>query len=124
MPLETPALPMNNARTEQVMARTDTILNDDRLRDATFRRFERQIAPYPESNGDFDLTSEESLDDSLWNREEFETPVQAIERIEQAKWPVTHEQKVEQSLQYLTDQQLLAYAVANTKAVWALKHVI
>ena len=124
MPLETPALPMNDARTEQVRANADIILNNDRQLASFKDHIDRQFPDHQSESENFKLGEEESLDESLWNREELETPVQAIERIEEAKWPVTHEQKVEQSLQYLTDQQLLAYAVANTKAVWALKHVI
>lgn len=70
------------------------------------------------------LQETDSLDSRLWDKEEYHVPGQAAPRIAEARRPMTYEQTVEASLFPLTDRQLLAYAVANTKAVWALKHLI
>lgn len=124
---ETPTLPISDEITDRVAQNANRILNDTQANDEFFRQAEYQVAPdksRSERAATLDLHAEEKPDPRLWNREELETPVQVIERVEEALRPKLRAHEVEESLFYLTDKQLLAYAIANTKAVWALKHLV
>lgn len=114
---ETPTLPVSdeiNNLTEQYAGRNET----NRYQSGG----EFQVPRYPELET-FDLSSDEILNDNLWSPEELSAPAEVAERIIEAQHPKTRAQEVEESLFYLSDTQLLAYAIANTKAVWALKHL-
>ncbi|HRK40695.1 MAG TPA: hypothetical protein PLN95_01285 [Candidatus Saccharibacteria bacterium] len=116
MPMsETPTLPISDEKTNRYEVPTGQAFEARRIGEFQVPRFELAET--------FDLDSDELPNGELWTQEELDTPAQAIERIEEARRPQTRAQEVEESLFYLDDKQLLAYAIANTKAVWALKHL-
>jgi len=121
---ETPTLPISDKKTDLIAQNADRILNDPRANAEFFEQARYQLTmEQPPRFEQLDLGTDELPSDTFWEEGTPEASAGA-ERIEEAKRPVTHAEQLEQDLMYYTDRQLLAYAAANTKAVWALKHLV
>ncbi len=114
---ETPTIPLNDVKTSRVAESADRILNDPYESAAFFAQAEHQLAPRPH--------------DERWDLDE---PVQAFnpDRVPQeaavyalppeyVAAPKTRAQEVEESLFFLDDKQLVAYARANTAVIPMLR---
>lgn len=133
MPLETPTLLDDEVSSQVYRAANKRIESDEATHDFVawsqeMDRYARDGVSLARSERSlrtevFDLNHEETIDPTVWtNPRGNEVPSEVIEQPE-ARTPMTRVQQIEVSLFPLTDRQLLAYAVANTNAVWALKHL-
>lgn len=71
-----------------------------------------------DTEGRFDLDRDDAVDPRLWT-EPVPPTVEAP-----AAAPKTYEQKLEESLMFQNNEQLLAYASANTKAIVMMRHLV
>lgn len=118
---ELPIAPVLDEKSEQIKNNADRMLNDPYQNAAFFKHAERQVAPQPAYVEKWDL--EEPVEAFNPDKVPQETIVytQAPEYVAP---PLTHEQKTERDLMFYDDKQLVAYALANTRAVVSMRHLI
>ena len=121
---ETPTIPFIDSKTDQVAANADALLSDSIQSAEFWRNAELQVAPQPDTGGLFDLFNDELPNGKIWNDGELEAPVEAIQRIEEAKPALTRAQEVEMMFHPLNDQQLLQRFSEITNAMGRLHQIV
>lgn len=114
---EKPTLPISDEKTSPVAYSAEQMLQSHEQNAAFWRAAEYQLAPQPER---WDLDEPIVAFDP--DRAVL-TEGQSVTPPEYAA-PKTYEQSLEESLMYLNDRELLAYATSNTKAVIAMRRIV
>ena len=111
---ETPTLPTNDLKSDQIKQRAhDRMSSGETQTDlsswesdfsSNMNRWKTEVSEPPRFEK-WNLETEEISNEPLWQDNELEEPVGAIERIEEAKHEPTHAERMAMSVNYLTDPQ-------------------
>lgn len=125
---ETPTLSTTD---EQTLRELDTTNKFQESGDVThhFERWARDgvtvLPRYEMPEQALNLYSEDALNETLWtSKEEYRTPVQAIERIEEARRPLTRAQELEMIYFSLDTLAMLKEISRTTNAVIAERRLV